>query len=60
MLILTRKIGESVVIGEDISVTVLGIKGLQTRIGVEAPKNVPVHREEVFNRIEQEQRKPRE
>ncbi len=50
MLILTRKMGESLKIGEDIEVTVLGIKGNQVRIGVKAPREVPVHREEVLER----------
>ena len=51
MLILTRRVGESLVIGDDVTVTVLGIKGNQVRIGVKAPKDVPVHREEIFERI---------
>ena len=51
MLILTRRVGETVVIGDDVTVTVLGIKGNQVRIGVKAPKDVPVHREEIFERI---------
>ena len=51
MLILTRKSGESLVIGEDISVTVLGVKGNQGRIGINAPKDISVHREEVFDKI---------
>ena len=51
MLILTRKSGESLVIGEDISVTVLGVKGNQVRIGINAPKDISVHREEVFDKI---------
>lgn len=51
MLILTRRVGETVMIGEDIVVTVLGIKGNQVRIGVQAPKNVAVHREELLKRI---------
>ena len=51
MLILTRRVGESVVIGEDVTVTVLGVKGNQVRIGINAPKHVVVHREEIFERI---------
>jgi carbon storage regulator len=51
MLILTRRVGESVVIGEDVVVTVLGVKGNQVRIGINAPKTVAVHREEIFERI---------
>ena len=51
MLILTRRVGESLRIGDDVSVTVLGIKGSQVRLGVNAPKSVSVHREEVYDRI---------
>ena len=51
MLILTRRVGESVVIGEEVTVTVLGVKGNQVRIGVNAPKDVAVHREEIYSRI---------
>ena len=51
MLILTRRIGETIRIGEDVVVTVLGIKGTQVRVGVEAPKEIAVHREEVYERI---------
>ena len=54
MLILTRRVGESVVIGEDVTVTVLGVKGNQVRIGINAPKHVAVHREEIFERIKRE------
>ena len=59
MLILTRRVGETLMIGDDISVTVLGVKGNQVRIGVNAPKEVAVHREEIFERIraEEEQKK---
>lgn len=54
MLILTRKVGESLRIGDDVSVVVLGVKGNQVRIGVDAPKSVLVHREEIYNRIQDE------
>jgi len=54
MLILTRKIGESVRIGEDITVEVVGVKGTHVRIGIGAPRDVPVHREEVVERIKRE------
>lgn len=52
MLILTRKMGESLVIGDNITITVLGVKGNQTRLGVDAPRDVAVHREEILNRIQ--------
>ena len=54
MLILTRRVGESLMIGDDVNVTVLGICGNQVRIGVNAPKDVAVHREEIYDRIQQE------
>ena len=54
MLILTRRVGESLMIGDEISVTVLGVKGNQVRLGVNAPKSVAVHREEIYQRIQQE------
>tara|TARA_B100000965_G_scaffold341131_1_gene309763 strand:- start:553 stop:771 length:219 start_codon:yes stop_codon:yes gene_type:complete len=57
MLILTRRVGESLRIGDDVSVTVLGIKGSQVRLGVNAPKSVSVHREEVYDRINDENSK---
>ena len=53
MLILTRRVGESLMIGDDVTITVLGVKGNQVRIGVNAPKEVAVHREEILNRIEE-------
>jgi carbon storage regulator len=55
MLILTRRVGETVMIGNDITVTVLGIKGNQVRVGVNAPKEVAVHREEIYERIKREE-----
>jgi carbon storage regulator len=55
MLILTRRVGESVMIGDEVTVTVLGVKGNQVRLGVNAPKTVSVHREEIFERIKAEQ-----
>ncbi|MHB8660757.1 MAG: carbon storage regulator CsrA [Minisyncoccota bacterium] len=54
MLILTRRIGETLNIGDDVRVTILGIKGRQVRIGVNAPKEIPVHREEIYERIKKE------
>ena len=54
MLILTRRIGETIVIGDNINLTVLGIKGNQTRIGISAPKDVSVHREEIYQKIQME------
>lgn len=54
MLILTRRVGETLMIGDDVTVTVLGIKGKQVRIGVNAPEETPVHREEVYQRIQAE------
>jgi carbon storage regulator len=55
MLILTRRVGEAVMIGNEVTVTVLGVKGNQVRIGVNAPKDVAVHREEIYDRIKREE-----
>lgn len=54
MLILTRRISESVIIGDDVKITVLGVKGNQVRLGIDAPKTVSVHREEIYERIQRE------
>lgn len=60
MLILTRRVGETLMIGDDVTVTVLGIKGNQVRLGVNAPKDVEVHREEIYQRIQKEKSENRE
>jgi carbon storage regulator len=59
MLILTRRVGETLVIGDDVTVTVLSVRGNQVRIGINAPKNVTVHREEIYQRILQEKDIPK-
>jgi carbon storage regulator len=55
MLILTRRVGESVMIGDEVSITVLGVKGNQVRLGINAPRTIAVHREEIYRRIKREQ-----
>jgi len=55
MLILTRRVGETVMIGDDVTVTVLGVKGNQVRVSINAPRHVAVHREEIYERIKREQ-----
>lgn len=60
MLMLTRRVQERVMIGDEITVTVLGVKGNQVRVGIEAPKSVGVHREEIYERIQRDKRRSRE
>lgn len=60
MLILTRRMGETLMIGSDISVTIVGLNGNQVKLGINAPKDVPVHREEIFKRIQNAKPEPKE
>lgn len=59
MLILTRRVGQTVIVGNDVTVTIVGVKGNQIRLGISAPKNVSIHREEIYERIRREQHQAR-
>lgn len=54
MLVLTRRIGETIVVGDNVQVTILGLNGNQIRVGVNAPKDIPIHRQEIYERIQKE------